>query len=1611
MGQDTYKLVRVINAGRIILGLEKGYGRGADLYEKLEQEELTLAWSTRDRRIVFGSTERGFEIGDYVLVKFEGFKRGIVQDAYKTGMEDDRIYEVYLYDHGLIVQVGDRYVAALQPNWKQQPLPRTVIVQLPGVFPVKRVLNLAKQALGESVEFIAQTSEWPRRTNTLVEQWLQADCIQRLTVTVFKTNDDETVYGDIVRKTSDALESLIDMLLREKLGVENESHRTAQLRLDCTPVKLSKGKDSSRRFLDDTSSDSGNQQPEPSTSKASRMKEATKKGAGKAETKSSEQGDRDSKFLSSSSYSDESSYFDVESNDLDGILEDNNSESDIRMGIPGYLLVRGTYARPPYKRVEDFQLPKKIIKALENIGLSELSSLQKAVAPNFLQGLDLIVIAADGGKHTGKHARLLSYFLTVLRLTYDLYENMENFDGCSPETIIVCNSFASGTNFERFIQSLLKFSHHLPLRVKFMHKDDPKQAWRLPNGVSILILTMKNLSEILQTYKGNKLFDKLRFVIFEEVELYLSQYFADLKNFIAIASGNIRGGTLLPFQLTFSGSKWTDDVESLYKALGPNRAPIVFIHAINQAIRYARIQWNVHHVQQDEKISKLIHLLKTSRGCGNRIVIACSTVPVARAVHEALNDLANIETRLILTNFSQANFDNSKGGHRIISDNFKGGPLIIPDDFMGTCGVTDATCLISFDIPEASKDSSSKKPTAALRFGYFWKKIRYIDDDDNASDPDVNLTFHFLLTGEEHNFYALYKFAETLDNVTFPPKLKALADSMGLEACHKELCEGIKLFGFCNFADPTQCAGRHEFTKQDFRKMTHAPFTGEVEFRITKCENPSLYRVQLLRHYIYKAGKRNCEASYINELKRRSNHLAKNNTDEKIQRKSDFEEGSVWAILDPETNILTRCKITKILSKDVFNNPKTVHVYCIDSGIGLNPSVDDLYQLSKEQRGWAPLVVELVLANLKPPNSEMEYRQIHTKNARKLTEDKIYNAKIWLSIGNTIWVNPMVEYHIDPYTKYTVKGNSIRLDLMGMGAADYNSVHLKNLNNLVRKHGDLYRGSEYEIAPSNPAQDELSESLVKEDFHQIGDDYRWAFVELSSSNKFDPADITTMFGKDPWTFYGVHRKNAKTLTDLETDLSSCIADYISEHYPTYDELFAELYEPQMIVAVKEPDEDKWNRAMIMSKYDLEDQSKQGFAVYFVDHGDRAYDVTAKDMFPIPRKFVARMPFQIIAFKLEHVIPLRGGKEWEETDKEAFLDLILPNCDSKNIELLAYHKVDNSGLPVSCRYYEAVAFLDDKELGELLVEQGKAEYKAGKENLVAEVKDKLLQFYNTVVDGHLRESDDDEDECNGVDGQRCLTFDDGSAVEEDDKFDFNLGDELVQQLMESMGMKAGNKDVVKKINSSDLEEEVLPGPPVGEEPIVEQSTSQSVQLNASSVLTAQEAIKNFNASVKLTPTVKWRQTDTSLILTVLVPDIQEFDLRIGADKRTICFQTLKPANYGFTLKSFGKVVKYDAYPTGQCLKLTFTKRLAGAKWIRVMSDKDAKLMWLKPDTDYVTSEDDEDDEEEDYESDDQEKWLYERDEDEENTEMYLTLEAEAEIGENANLFDSSGSESE
>lgn len=313
-----------------------------------------------------------------------------------------------------------------------------------------------------------------------------------------------------------------------------------------------------------------------------------------------------------------------------------------KINIPGRLLVRGKTVRPPYSNLEEFSLPKEVVKvkkkvvryitiqlsclifkdfdwvwhltqALDAMGIQELSDLHKIISPNFKRGTDLIIIAPDGGQQRGKDVRALSYLLPIIKLVHHNYALMPTPDETEPpETLIVVNSYNSGLGLETFIKSLFGYNKDLPIFVKFLSKhyvpNHPNYEKNLiPGGISILIITVSYLDLVLQTKDGPFLLEKLRFIMFEEVELYLASYWNSIEAFIdAVRQNQYVSTRAVPFQLTFSGSKWSPEIERWYKGMLRNRTPMVAISSPNQALRYSKIKWKVHHASEELRLENLL---------------------------------------------------------------------------------------------------------------------------------------------------------------------------------------------------------------------------------------------------------------------------------------------------------------------------------------------------------------------------------------------------------------------------------------------------------------------------------------------------------------------------------------------------------------------------------------------------------------------------------------------------------------------------------------------------------------------------------------------------------------------------------------------------------------------------------------------------------------------------------------------------------------------------------------------------------------------------------------------------------------------------------------------
>lgn len=66
-------------------------------------------------------------------------------------------------------------------------------------------------------------------------------------------------------------------------------------------------------------------------------------------------------------------------------------------------------------------------------------------------------------------------------------------------------------------------------------------------------------------------------------------------------------------------------------------------------------------------------------------------------------------------------------------------------------------------------------------------------------------------------------------------------------------------------------------------------------------------------------------------------------------------------------------------------------------------------------------------------------------------------------------------------------------------------------------------------------------------------------------------------------------------------------------------------------------------------------------VFLVDFGETLNDVPKEDIVPIPKKLVHLLPFQAIAFSLEHIKP--KGEEieaWDQIAKEKFWEMMIPD---------------------------------------------------------------------------------------------------------------------------------------------------------------------------------------------------------------------------------------------------------------------------------------------------------------------------------------------------------------
>ncbi len=89
-------------------------------------------------------------------------------------------------------------------------------------------------------------------------------------------------------------------------------------------------------------------------------------------------------------------------------------------------------------------------------------------------------------------------------------------------------------------------------------------------------------------------------------------------------------------------------------------------------------------------------------------------------------------------------------------------------------------------------------------------------------------------------------------------------------------------------------------------------------------------------------------------------------------------------------------------------------------------------------------------------------------------------------------------------------------------------------------------------------------------FHDIGDDYHWAFASIAHIDKPETVEIFTSFTKNPYCIFGTHAKFITQLELLNKELNDTVIEMInSEPCSDYAVQFCSYYQIGMVVAVKD----------------------------------------------------------------------------------------------------------------------------------------------------------------------------------------------------------------------------------------------------------------------------------------------------------------------------------------------------------------------------------------------------------------------------------------------------------
>uniref|UniRef100_A0A8C4GVY8 RNA helicase n=1 Tax=Dicentrarchus labrax TaxID=13489 RepID=A0A8C4GVY8_DICLA len=681
------------------------------------------------------------------------------------------------------------------------------------------------------------------------------------------------------------------------------------------------------------------------------------------------------------------------------------------------ILVHSALPVEPYTNLDDAPITDALRWVLRRKRNNAPSPADRYSWPAVALGCNTVVVSPNADQPLSYLAPLLTHILLN-----SIFTPLTSSAG--PLAVLLCPGWEKVQAVYDLLEELKVVPALHPAVVLLgIHKDEAK-AVRIPKNCLLVVTTPFSLVRLLSCHCF--LFLRLCHLVLDEADQLFThapdQMLTILQHFQKVTSSEEMASC--PQQLIAVAKRWTSNMDGLLANYMPY--PSIVISVPEEAALYGNVQQIILMTLESSKTSVLLGVLDFNPNVGQKTLIVTDSSQEVEDVYQVKPHNKSafcLKTHEGLTHkfdfvIQQWRKDIGPGTHVI---------LVITNECLKCLGIRDATCVVHYGFPTSPKVFGGRLFCMAENF-------RNLSERDQAeSCPHPTRSVLLISDRNARHIVGVLRYLVRA-NTLLPPELLSFAQGIHVaredQKTHRPLCSYLKSFGVCR--DSSVCPDRHRFISHLDQSLL--PATGVIEVVPLYIKTASVFYGRIVRK----------EDEGFQSMASEMNSFYA----DKKPGATEVLEGGLYAVQEDE--VFHRVKILSVPDRGdrLFFS---VLVRFIDVGKEEEVKSHQILQLPEKFHALPGQAVEIIVCRVKPADSETDWHPKVTRAMSQKIRGLQHRARAVFSLGNTVFVDPMVRVTQVPGMKTVINEYIVQSEILNTGMGVSNPEHLDRLRTLYQE--------------------------------------------------------------------------------------------------------------------------------------------------------------------------------------------------------------------------------------------------------------------------------------------------------------------------------------------------------------------------------------------------------------------------------------------------------------------------------------------------------------------------------------------------------------------------------